>query len=225
MSDIIYKKGIHGFWKPKGPSSFDVIREIKKSSEDLCIGHAGTLDPLAEGVLVIAIGKEFTRIISEVVKKEKEYIAHVKLGIESTTDDEEGEKSERDIKKIPTREDIDAVLQNFIGTIMQTPPIWSAVKINGKEAYKRAEKGEDISLSPRSARIDAIEVIQYTYPDLFIRVETGPGVYIRSLAQDIGNGLKTGGYLAGLIRTRVGDFTKENAIKIDVKFQTPGIRK
>jgi len=221
MSEVKYKKGICGFWKPRGPSSFDVIREIKKSSEDKCIGHAGTLDPLAEGVLVIAIGKEFTKKINEEVKKEKEYIAHIKLGIESSTDDEEGEKKAFEIKKEPTQEDIEGVLQNFIGTIMQTPPIWSAVKVQGKEAYKRAEKGEEISLSPRQVRIDEIEIISYKFPELFIRVVTGSGVYIRSLARDIGKMLKTHAYLGGLIRTKVGSFTKENSIHIDVGFQTP----
>ena len=224
MKQILYKRGMYGFWKPKGPSSFDVIREIKKNTEDVCIGHAGTLDPLAEGVLVVAIGKEFTKKIDSEVKKEKEYIAHIKLGIESSTDDDEGEKKMFEIKKEPTQEDIEGVLQNFIGTIMQTPPIWSAIKVQGKEAYKRAEKGEDISLSSRQVRIDEIEIISYTFPDLFIRVATGPGVYIRSLARDIGKMLKTHGYLAGLIRTKVGGFNKENSITIEVGFQTPKIR-
>ncbi|MFA5870951.1 MAG: tRNA pseudouridine(55) synthase TruB [Candidatus Paceibacterota bacterium] len=224
MNEAKYKKGIYGFWKPRGPSSFDVIREIKKSSEDKCIGHAGTLDPLAEGVLVIAIGKEFTRKISEEVKKEKEYIAHVRLGIESSTDDEEGEKIIHEVKKEPTQEDIEGTLQNFIGIIMQTPPIWSAVKVRGKEAYKRAEQGEEISLKPRSVRIDEIEIISYQFPELFIRVATGSGVYIRSLARDIGKMLKTYGYLTGLIRTKVGGFTKENSIHVEVGFQTPKIR-
>jgi len=224
MNEIKYKKGIYGFWKPRGPSSFDVIREIKKSAEDKCIGHAGTLDPLAQGVLVIAIGKEFTRKISDEVKKEKEYIAHIRLGIESSTDDEEGEKINYEVKKEPTKEDIEGILQNFIGMIMQTPPIWSAVKIQGKEAYKRAGKGEEISMSPRQVRIDEIEIISYEFPELFIRVSTGSGVYIRSLARDIGKMLKTHGYLAGLIRTKVGGFTKENSIQIDVGFQTPKMR-
>jgi len=221
MSETKYKKGIYGFWKPRGPSSFDVIREIKRYSEDKCIGHAGTLDPLAEGVLVVAIGKEFTKKISEEVKKEKEYIAYIKLGVESSTDDEEGEKKVFEVKKEPTQEDVEGVIQNFIGTIMQIPPIWSAVKVDGKESYKRAEKGEEILLRARPVQIDEIEVISYQFPDLLIRVATGPGVYIRSLARDIGKTLKTHGYLAGLIRTKVGGFTKENSIKIDVGFQTP----
>jgi len=224
MKQIFYKRGIYGFWKPRGPSSFDVIREIKKSSEDKCIGHAGTLDPLAEGVLVIAIGKEFTRKISEEVKKEKEYIAHIRLGIESSTDDEEGEKTIHEVKKEPTQEDIEGTLQNFIGMITQVPPIWSAVKVRGKEAYKRAEQGEEISLKPRSVRIDEIEIISYQFPELFIRVATGSGVYIRSLARDIGKMLKTHAYLAGLIRTKVGGFTKENSMHIEVGFQTPKMR-
>jgi len=221
MSEKKYKKGIYGFWKPKGPSSFDVIREIKKNAEDICIGHAGTLDPLAEGILVVAIGREFTKKIDSEVKKEKEYIANVRLGVESTTDDEEGDKKEFEVKKIPSREDIEAKLQNFIGTVMQTPPIWSAVKVAGKEAYKRAEKGEVVSLSSRPVRIDEIEIIHYEYPNLVLRVATGPGVYIRSLARDIGEILKTKGYLSGLIRTRVGNFDRSNAIIIDVGFNTP----
>lgn len=221
MSQMQYKKGIYGFWKPKGPSSFDVIREIKKSAEDTCIGHAGTLDPLAEGILVIAIGKEFTKKINEEVKKEKEYIAEIHLGVTSTTDDEEGEKEEYSVKKIPTQDEIEAKLQDFIGDIMQRPPVWSAVKVAGKEAYKRAEKGEEISLSPRKVFIKEIEILKYEYPFLIVRVVTGSGVYIRSLARDIGEILKTKGYMSGLIRTRVGSFDRSNAVTINVGFQTP----
>lgn len=221
MKQILYKKGIYGFWKPKGPSSFDVIREIKKSAEDLCIGHAGTLDPLAEGVLVIAIGKEFTKKINEEVKKEKEYVAEIHLGITSTTDDEEGEKEEYLVKKIPTQNEIESKIQNFIGDIMQRPPIWSAIKVAGKEAYKRAEHGEEVLLSPRMVHIKEIEILTYEYPKLIIRVVTGPGVYIRSLARDIGEVLKTKGYMSGLIRTRVGSFDRANAVTIHVGFHTP----
>lgn len=221
MIEKKYKKGIYGFWKPIGPSSFDVIREIKKSAEDMCIGHAGTLDPLAEGVLVVAIGKEFTKKINEEVKKEKEYIAEVHLGTTSTTDDEEGEKEEFLVKKIPTQDEIEAKLQNFIGDILQRPPVWSAVKINGKEAYKRAEVGEKVSLAARNVFIKEIEILNYAFPKLIIRVVTGPGVYIRSLARDIGEALGTKGYMSGLVRTRVGLFDKSNAIVINVKVKTP----
>jgi len=221
MIEKKYKRGIYGFWKPIGPSSFDVIREIKKSAEDACIGHAGTLDPLAEGILVVAIGKEFTKKINEEVKKEKEYIAEVYLGVTSTTDDEEGEKEARLVKKIPTQDEIEAKLQNFIGDILQRPPVWSAVKVNGEEAYKRAEKGEKISLSLRKVLIKEIEILNYMFPKLIIRVVTGPGVYIRSLARDVGEALGTGGYMSGLIRTRVGSFDKVNAIFLDVEKKTP----
>ncbi|MGC9610930.1 MAG: tRNA pseudouridine(55) synthase TruB [Minisyncoccia bacterium] len=202
-------------WKPKGPTSNDVVQQIKRIAGGEKVGHAGTLDPLAEGVLVIGIGREATKKLSVEVKKEKEYVADIKLGEESTTDDEEGDKEAFNIKTIPILKDIEAILPKFTGNIKQIPPIYSAIKIGGREAYKFARNGEKPLLLERDAEIKKIEILGYEWPRLELRVVTGPGVYIRALARDIGKELKTGAYLAGLKRTRVGDFTEERSLSLE----------
>ncbi|MFA6296776.1 MAG: tRNA pseudouridine(55) synthase TruB [Patescibacteria group bacterium] len=207
-------KGIFAVNKPKGPTSNDIVQIIKRENRGEKVGHAGTLDPLASGVLVIAVGREATRKISEQVKKEKEYIAKIKLGQNSTTDDEEGEKENIEVKVQPNLDDIKKVLPKFVGKIMQTPPIYSAIKLKGKEAYKYARAGKEIKLEKREVDIKDIKVLGYSWPILEINVVTGPGVYIRSLARDIGRELGCGGYLADLQRTRVGDFTIADSMPI-----------
>ncbi len=207
--------GIFGIHKPVGPTSHDIIDQLRRKTGIRKIGHAGTLDPLASGVLVVAIGKEFTRQIDSIVKTEKEYIAKVKFGYNSTTDDEQGNKEEVEISVEPTKEDIEQVLPKFIGEIKQMPPIYSSVKVSGKPAHRRVRKGEDVKLGERDVLIKDIEIIEYKWPYLEIKVVTGPGVYIRSLARDIGKELKVGGYLAGLIRTRVGEYSIDNAVTVE----------
>lgn len=206
---------IIGIIKPKGPSSNKFLNQIRNISGIKKIGHAGTLDPLASGVLVIAISRSSTKKIAEEVKKEKEYIADIILGVESSTDDEQGEKTIWKVEKIPKLSEISNVLDSFIGEITQLPPIYSAIKINGKEAYKYARKGLDVKMKPRPAYIKEIELLKYNYPHLRIRVITGKGVYIRTLAKDIGLALKTGGYMSDLIRTRVGEFTLKNSYTLE----------
>lgn len=214
-------KGIFGVWKPKGPSSYDVIREIKKRTTEKRIGHAGTLDPRASGVLVIAVGREATKKIADEVAKEKEYVTSIRLGAESTTDDGEGVKTEvRPIKK-PSLGWIKEALKEFEGEIMQVPPVYSALKVQGKTAYERTRAGEKIELAARKVLIKNIGFISFKWPYLKIRVTTGPGVYIRSLARDIGRRLKTGGYMSSLERTRVGDFSKKDAWKLAIRYHTP----
>ncbi|MFA6364805.1 MAG: tRNA pseudouridine(55) synthase TruB [Candidatus Paceibacterota bacterium] len=209
--------GIFGVWKPKGPSSYDVIRVLKHMSTEKKIGHAGTLDPLASGILVIAIGREATKQISNEVAKEKEYVASIRLGVTSTTDDREGIKTKNISTKKISRNEIRNAINQFEGKIMQVPPVYSAIKVKGKEAYKRTRAGEKIVMKPREVLIKEIEVLSYRWPYLSIRVVTGPGVYIRSLARDIGVVLGVGGYLSNLIRTRVGTYTKETALHPKVK--------
>ena|SRR3989344_6542096 len=202
-------------YKPKGPTSNDVIQIIKKITSADRVGHAGTLDPLASGVLVIGIGREATKQLAEIVKKEKEYIATVKLGETSETDDEEGAKTIQQHQVLLNQHLVLLVLPKFIGKIMQTPPIYSAIKINGREAYKYARKGRTVEMKSREVEIKSIDIIDYKWPFLKLKVLTGPGVYVRSLARDIGHELGTGGYLADLERTRVGQFTKDKAIKLE----------
>lgn len=199
-------------YKPKGPSSNQLLNQIRKITAVKKIGHAGTLDPLASGVLVVGIGKA-TKQLGELIKKEKEYLADIKLGVESSTDDEEGEKKEIKFSHIPSLTEIKKELKNFEGEIYQTPPIYSAIKVKGERAYKLARKGESIELKPRKVEIKKIKLVEYDWPFLRLKVITGPGVYVRSLARDLGQALKTGAYLADLERTRVGKFTKKEAIK------------
>jgi tRNA pseudouridine55 synthase len=208
-------EGIVAIYKPKGKSSHWVINLVRRITGIKKVGHAGTLDPLAEGVLVVAIGREFTKKINTELKKEKEYLATIKLGEVSTTDDEEGEKKINLIDLIPNDQKIKEVICTFVGNIWQRPPIYSAIKVRGHNAYEYARKGQEIRLEKRERFIRSIDVLEYDYPLLKLKVITGPGVYIRSLARDLGEKLGTGGYLAGLVRTRVGEFTIKEAIKIE----------
>lgn len=207
-------EGIFGIYKPKGPTSHDIVSAIRRMTGVKRVGHAGTLDPLARGVLVIAVGREATKKLGEVVQKEKEYVADIRLGVESTTDDEEGEKTIWRISKKPTAARIEKVVAKFKGKIKQRPPVFSAIKIKGQRAYKLARALQKVLLKPRTVEIKKIEIMKYRWPFLKLRVVTGPGVYIRSLARDIGGKLKTGGYLADLERTRVGKFNAEDAIRL-----------
>ena len=207
-------RGIFAVWKPKGPSSYDVIRALKRMTTEKKIGHAGTLDPRASGILVIAVGRDATKRLSEEVAKEKEYKASLRLGMTSTTDDAEGVKTRTIPEKRARLLEIRKVLPRFTGTVSQVPPVYSAIKVKGKEAYKRTRAGEAVVLSARPVEIRNIRIESFRWPYLALIVTTGPGVYIRSLARDIGSALGTGAYLSGLERTRIGDFSKKNAIKI-----------
>ncbi len=207
---------IFAVYKPVGPSSNQMLSRIKKVLNIKKVGHAGTLDPLAQGILVVAVGRAYTKQLPEIVKKEKEYIAKIRLGQTSTTDDEEGEKKiiiENEPKNINLNT-INNILNDFKGIIEQIPPIFSAIKMNGQAAYKLARKGTDIKMRAREAEIKDIELLDYNWPYLTIRAVTGPGVYIRSLARDIGERLKTGGHLNELERTRVGQYSKEKALSL-----------
>lgn len=203
--------GIYPIFKHKGITSFRVISILRKITGVKKIGHGGTLDPLASGVLVVAIGKEFTKKIHLEVVKEKEYQAEIMLGLSSTTDDEEGIKTVgKGLGKEINKTDIEKILPQFIGKISQTPPIYSAIKVDGKEAYKLARKGKLPEMKAREVEIKKIEILDFHYPLLSIKVTCGPGVYIRSLARDLGEALGTGGYLHELIRTRVGEYKLED---------------
>ncbi|KKU94339.1 MAG: tRNA pseudouridine synthase B [Candidatus Jorgensenbacteria bacterium GW2011_GWA1_48_13] len=206
--------GIFAVYKPKGMTSHDVVDRVRRITGERSVGHAGTLDPLAEGVLVLGIG-DATKDLQKVVEKDKEYFVRIKLGEESTTDDAEGEKRMVFAREIPTSDKIAALVEKFKGKIKQTPPLYSAVKVEGKESYKWARRGEPKELKPREVEIKDIEVIMYDWPNLSLKVVTGPGFYVRSLARDIGKELKTGGYVQELFRTRVGVYTDKEAIRLE----------
>lgn len=208
-------RGIIPIYKPKGPTSHDIIYKLRRITGEKKIGHAGTLDPLASGILVVGIGKDATRKLSIEVAKEKEYLATIKLGVISATDDEEGEKTENNVKEIPGLEKIKKVVDQFKGEIDQIPPIYSSIKIHGQSAHRLVRKGIEVKLEPRKVLIKDIQIVDFFWPEIKIRVVTGPGVYIRSLARDIGEKLSTGAYMSDLERMRVGEFTKDKAFEIE----------
>ncbi|MFA5047645.1 MAG: tRNA pseudouridine(55) synthase TruB [Patescibacteria group bacterium] len=198
-------------YKPKGPSSFRIIGQIRRVTGVKKVGHAGTLDPLASGILVVGIGREGTKKLAEAVGQDKEYVAEIELGAESATDDAEGPIIRGSFTKIP-KSKIVPVVKKFIGEIDQVPPIYSAIKVGGRRAYKLARAGKSPQMKARKALIKDIKILAYSWPILKIKVITGPGVYIRALARDIGQELGVGAYMKELERTRVGEFTKKDAL-------------
>lgn len=213
----LLEPGIYNIHKPKGPTSRQILNRLKSKSTSKKIGHAGTLDPLADGVLIVAIGREYTKKINQEVNKSKEYKAIIKLGETSSTDDEEGEKTQVVSESNPelSLDKIKQTLTGFSGEIEQIPPIYSAVKVKGQEAYKLARQGKKVDIKSKRVYVYSIEILDYNWPMLTLKVITGPGCYIRSLARDIGEALQVGGYLQELTRTKVGDYVIENSIHID----------
>lgn len=204
--------------KPEGISSFGVVARVRRVLRDregkkVKVGHTGTLDPFATGLLILLAGKA-TKRSNEFLKKDKEYEATVLLGKTSTTGDPEGEIS-KGSDKVPTREEIEKVLKSLTGKIIQKVPAFSAVKINGERAYKLARKGEKVETPTRKVTIYEIEILDYTYPELKIRSKVSSGTYIRTLGEDIGEKLGTGAYLTALRRTKIDDYSVENAEKLD----------
>ncbi len=200
--------------KPAGITSFGVVARVRRRlSEKLGkkakVGHTGTLDPFATGLMIIVTGKE-CRNAMNYSKLDKEYEAVIRLGQTSTTGDPEGELTNIS-DAIPTKEAIEAALEPFRGEITQRPPIFSAIKINGRRAYDLARKGEAVEIPERQVTVHALELIDYTYPDVRVRAHVSSGTYIRSLAEDIGKLLETGAYCSELRRTKVGEWSVENA--------------
>ena len=192
----------------------DVVRRIKRTLKGIKVGHTGTLDPLATGVVVCCIGRA-TRSTSQIMSLTKGYQTHIDLSAFTTTDDREGHPKPIDVAQPPSRQQIQTTLKQFIGWIHQTPPPYSAIHINGTRAYKLARKGQTVNLAPRVVRIDKIETIAYTWPNLEIQVTCGKGVYIRSLARELGYALGTGGHLADLRRTAIGPYQLSQAVNMD----------
>ena len=203
--------------KPAGISSFGVVAKIRgKLKAELGhkakVGHTGTLDPFATGLLIILTGK-MTKKSNEFLKLDKVYEATLKLGYTSTTGDPEGQIQEY-ATMTPKLDILESILNSFIGKIEQTPPKFSAIKINGERAYRLARKGQDFEIPPREIEIYDIKILKYNYPELIIRVHCSSGTYIRTLAEDIGKALETGAYLTALRRTKIGEYSIENAIML-----------
>lgn len=208
------------FNKPLHWTSFDVVnktRYILRHSlgvKKIKVGHAGTLDPLATGVMILCTGKA-TKTIDTYLHKDKEYIATIKLGATTPSFDGETEENATFPTEHITRELVMETLQKFIGEIDQVPPVYSAVRIDGKHAYEHARKAKDIEIQPRKVRIDSIELLDFALPYIKIRIACSKGTYIRSLANDIGKALHSGGYVSSLQRTKVGDVTLDDCISIE----------
>lgn len=198
--------------KPKGISSFDVIRRLRQKIGRKKMGHAGTLDPLATGLLIVAVGNA-TKELSKYMGLPKEYEVLVEFGKTSDTYDACGKITECDLKPVE-RAEFEKVLTRFIGFVSQVPPIHSAIKVNGKRAYELARKGQKVVLKPRTVEIKGIEILGWRWPFVDLQVKCGRGVYVRSLAHDIGQVLGVGGYVKELRRTAIGDFRVEDAMKI-----------
>lgn len=206
--------GFLNIYKPKGLTSHDVVARLRKITKVRQIGHTGTLDPFATGVLPICIGKA-TRLI-EYLDDDKEYLATVQFGKNTATYDLEGEITATFDKKV-TEEDVKNALKDFEGEISQIPPIYSAIKVNGKKLYDYARQGQDIEIKPRKVTISKIELKEFdkTSQSAKITVACSKGTYIRSIAYDLGAKLGCGGYLTALERTKAGKFQVYTAIKLE----------
>lgn len=219
------KGEIFCFNKPYTWTSFDVVsyvrnilirrlKEVNPAIKKLKVGHAGTLDPLATGVLIVCTGKA-TKRIDELQAHTKEYIATLKFGATTPSFDKETEEDAVYPTAHITRELLEDVLKKFVGAIEQVPPAFSAVKVNGKRAYELARKGEDVNLKTKTLVIDEIEIIGYESPEnVKIRVICSKGTYIRALARDIGQAIDSGAYLTDLVRTRIGDYKIKNCLDV-----------
>ncbi len=216
--------GILPIDKPCGCSSYDVIRRLKYTFGFRKIGHAGTLDPLATGLLLIVLGKA-TKASQALMCGTKTYEGVIQLGVETTTYDREGEVTQTRLIEGITEESIRTVLQSFLGDQYQQPPIFSAKKINGIPLYKLARKGQVQKPTPTFITISQCDLLSYAAPNLHLHVCCSKGTYIRSLAHDIGAKLNCGGHLAQLRRTNSGDFSVNQAIPLDVLLQEPTLLK
>lgn len=200
--------------KPRGRSSFSIVAQVRRVSGIKKVGHAGTLDPEAEGLLIVLVGKEFTKQAEKYSKLDKTYEFEIKLGENSTTDDEEGDKTKVS-KKVPTKAEITKVIADLTGEITQTPPAYSAIKIGGQRAYKLARKGENPDIPSRKVTIENFKILSYDYPLLKLSADVSSGTYIRSLARTIGEELGTGAYCTQIVRTRIGQYKLSDAIAVD----------
>ncbi len=207
------------FNKDKEWTSFDLVNKarnlIRKSFDikKIKVGHAGTLDPLATGLLIVCAGKE-TKNINQYQDLSKTYITNIKLGESTPSFDLETEVDKRLPFEHITKQQVVNVIESYVGTIEQIPPMYSAINVNGKRAYQLARKGETVELKKREIQIYSINILKFELPNLTIEINCSKGTYVRSLARDIGESLDTVAHLTELERTKIGDFDVKNAISI-----------
>ena len=204
--------------KPAGISSFGVVARVRRqlsgrAGRKIKVGHTGTLDPFATGLMILLSGT-FTRRAGEFSKLDKVYEATIRLGATSSTGDPEGEITEQLVQDIPSEQQVRQTIKTFLGKITQTPPVFSAIKINGQRAYKLARAGQAVEMPSREVEIYSIELLSYEYPHIKIRAHVSSGTYIRTLAQDIGDLLGTGAYVTELRRVKVGQYDIKDAVTI-----------
>ena len=200
--------------KPLEWTSFDVVRKIRNTIKIKKVGHAGTLDPLATGLLILCTGK-FTKRINEYMAQEKEYTGTFTLGATTPSYDLESEPQDLKDYSSVTPEQLQAIAQQFTGEIMQVPPMHSAIKKGGVRVYELARKGQTIELEPRKITIREFDITAIEMPVVHFRVVCTTGTYIRSLANDVGRAAGCGAHLSSLCRTRIGSFTLEQAMNVD----------
>lgn len=200
--------------KPAGITSHDAVSQVRRILDEGRVGHAGTLDPLATGVLVLGIGKG-TRLLEYLTGQQKRYRGTIRLGVTTTTYDTEGEIVEQVDGPWPVRSRVEDALTRFRGVIEQHPPVYSAIKQGGEPLYEKARRGEDVNIEPREVTIHTLVLLEYDPPALVIDVTCSKGTYIRSLAHDIGQALDMGGHLSDLRRLSSGPFTLDDAIALD----------
>lgn len=215
--------------KPANMTSFGVVARVRRrlsqeAGKKVKVGHTGTLDPFATGLIILVIGKACKRA-GEFSKLDKVYEATITLGKTSTTGDPEGEITEVS-DRMPAREEVELVLEQFTGEIQQIPPVFSAIKIDGQRAYKLARDGKEIEMPVRTITVYSLELLDYTYPELKIRTHVSSGTYIRTMAKDIGDALGVGAYCSELRRTKIADFTVSEsiALKDDVNTQSFSVK-
>ncbi|MCZ2342984.1 MAG: tRNA pseudouridine(55) synthase TruB [Bacteroidales bacterium] len=206
--------------KPAGITSRDVVNRVQRTlPRRTKIGHTGTLDPLATGVLVLCVGAA-TKLADRVQAMGKVYESQFRLGAVSDTDDADGTVTHMEGIVPPSQDAISSALQQFLGIIEQRPPAFSALKVEGRRAHALARSGQAVELTPRSVRVDSVELLGYEWPFLAVRIACGKGTYIRSIARDLGGILGVGGLVATLRRTRVGPFTVERAVSPELDPQS-----
>jgi len=194
-------------------TSFDVIRRLRRQTGVRKIGHAGTLDPLASGLMLMLFGTGCKQA-QALTKMDKRYVAEITLGMTSSTGDGEGEKTPVS-DRVPDTREVEAALVRLTGEITQTPPVYSAIKINGQEAYKHARAGRSVVMPSRQVTVYENRLVGYEYPVLELDSRVSSGTYIRTLAEDLGGLLGTGAYLSGLVRTEVGNYNLTEALPLD----------
>lgn len=206
--------GFLNIHKPRGITSRDVVNHIDRIVRPEKAGHAGTLDPLATGVLVVAVGPA-TRLIEYVQAQPKRYRATFLLGRASESEDIETPVHELPLPLVPTRAELEATLPKFLGDIQQVPPAYSALKVKGKRAYDLARRGKSVELAPRTITIHRIEIIEYEYPELQLDIRCGSGTYVRSLGRDIARALGTEAVMSALVRSEIGEFYLQDSCQFE----------